>query len=277
MRSLVPTTLWGRVLLVILTGLAVAHAASIAFVTFERAWTFERIQAHAIAEQLDYYLRLKNLPEHGAPIPLHSGPFVYEDTTPGTVVGIAAHTGPPFGWRVVEELEAPGDDESPAPRVLGREIRKGLESRVGYDPVVRMTMREAPLPYSGSARMGVVSDFRANVRRELREGRGRPPPKVNLVTVALKLPDSRFAVADVHFFQPPAHIPIESWMSVALIFLVTTAFSIWAARLAVKPVRSLASAADRLSRNIDEPPMPVSGAVEIPATPHTPSTGSRTA
>jgi len=44
---------------------------------------------------------------------------------------------------------------------------------------------------------------------------------------------------------------------------VTALFSIWAVRLAVQPVRMLADAAERLSRNIDEPPLAENGAAEI--------------
>jgi signal transduction histidine kinase len=60
-------------------------------------------------------------------------------------------------------------------------------------------------------------------------------------------------------------IPAEAWVSVALIFIVTALFSILAVRLAVQPVRMLADAADRLSRNIDEAPLPEKGAIEIRA------------
>jgi protein-histidine pros-kinase len=54
-------------------------------------------------------------------------------------------------------------------------------------------------------------------------------------------------------------------VSLLLLFAVTAIFSIWAVRLAVQPVRMLADAAERLSRNIDEPPLPEKGAAEIRA------------
>jgi protein-histidine pros-kinase len=84
-----------------------------------------------------------------------------------------------------------------------------------------------------------------------------------LLTVALKLPNQRFATAETPVFQPVRGIPAEAWTSIALVFLVTAMFCLVAARLAVQPVRMLALAADRLSRNIDEPPLPERGAQEL--------------
>jgi signal transduction histidine kinase len=84
------------------------------------------------------------------------------------------------------------------------------------------------------------------------------------VTVALKLADGRQALAETMVFQPTIDIPSDVWISIALIFAVTAMFSIVAVRLAVQPVRMLARAADRLSRNIDEPPLAETrGAAEI--------------
>jgi signal transduction histidine kinase len=54
-------------------------------------------------------------------------------------------------------------------------------------------------------------------------------------------------------------------LAIAIVFFVTAIFSIAAVRLAVQPVRMLADAADKLSRNINEPPLAESGAEEIRA------------
>ena len=83
------------------------------------------------------------------------------------------------------------------------------------------------------------------------------------MTVALKLPGGRMAIAESTTLQPTLRIPTEAWASIVLIFIVTALFSFWAVRLAVQPVRMLADAADRLSRNIEEPPLPEQGATEI--------------
>jgi signal transduction histidine kinase len=85
------------------------------------------------------------------------------------------------------------------------------------------------------------------------------------VTVALELPGGRKALAETLVFQPSLQIPAEAWVSLLLLFAVTAIFSIWAVRLATQPVRMLAGAAERLSRNIDEPPLPEKGAAEIRA------------
>jgi signal transduction histidine kinase len=84
--------------------------------------------------------------------------------------------------------------------------------------------------------------------------------------VALNIPGRRPAIAEVPVFVPAARgIPPEAWAAIALVFAVTALFSLWAARIAVRPVRMLADAAERFSRNLAEPPLAETGATEIRA------------
>jgi protein-histidine pros-kinase len=172
------------------------------------------------------------------------------------------------------------------PTAFSGELRRLLTESFRSDPVVWIASRDAPagespFPFlSGPRTDGPFGAGSPGLRPPPGEGPFlvRPPDEmtrfrgsavftrgVKLFTVALKLPDGRQALVESMVPQPSLQIPADAWVSVALIFVVTALFSIWAVRLAVKPVRMLADAAERLSRNIDEPPLPEQGAAEIRA------------
>ncbi len=223
--ALLPGTLAGRVVLVMVAGAVVANLASFAFFEVERARAIERFEAAEVAGRIVDYVR-----------------------DPGTR-GTRATPGrgrARLQWLEVDNLgEAPvGADD--APRAFESEMRRLLGEALGADPVQWIASRD--LGYSDE-----------DAPRRDRRG----PPQ--LVTVALRLGDGRLALAESPVYQPPLRLPLEVWGSMALTFVVTALFSIYAGRLAVRPVRMLAEAALRLSRNIAEPPLAERGAEEIRA------------
>jgi len=130
-------------------------------------------------------------------------------------------------------------------------LRRVLAEALGEDPVVWMSTREARRPAPPAVASG-------------RAAPASPEGSSRVVTVALRFRDGRQALAEATIFQPSLQIPTEAWFSIALLFVVTAIFSIWAVVMAVQPVRMLARAADRLSRNIDEPALDEDkGATEI--------------
>jgi signal transduction histidine kinase len=260
-----PRTLTGRVLLIILAGLVVAHAASFMLFEVERARSLNRFAASEVAARIAEYVGASPAAGVGAP---RAG-------TP--------RMRPRLHWQeVVAVGEPPGASSSPA-AAFASELRRLLTESFHTDPVVWIASRDTQPGdafFPGGARFDGPFETRPAPERPP-EGQGfftqrrgdevlRPRGVftrggVKLVTVALKLPDGRQALVETLVPQTSTQIPTEAWISVALIFVVTALFSLWAVRLAVKPVRMLADAAERLSRNIDEPPLPESGAAEIRA------------
>ena len=224
-----PRTLAGRVLLIIFMGLVVAHLASFAFYEVERARAIDRYTATDIASRIVEFARL---PAATTPPPRGGGP-----------------PRPRIRWQEVDALgEAPATGEPPSAG-FASELRRVLTETLGADPVVWISTREAPHP-PGAPPGPRPGGFERNAR---------------IFSIALRLPGGRQAIAEAMAFQPSLQIPAEAWASIVLIFVVTAMFSIWAVRLAVQPMRMLAAAADRLSRNIDEPPLPEKGGEEIRA------------
>ncbi len=237
-----PRTLVGRVLLVIIGGLVVAHLASFAFFELERSRSIERFEAAEVAARISDSIR---------------------SPAPG---GAPARNRLRLRWQEVDDLGAPPVGSSPVPTVFDAELRRRLVESLGRDPVAWIASRESARPDGGPPRLDPDASGPGPPRppRDAFPGArpGRDRGTVRLVMVALSLGD-RKVLAETPIFQPTMRLPAEAWTSIALIFVVTTLFSVFAVRLAVKPVGMLADAADRLSRNIAEPPLPERGAVEI--------------
>lgn len=241
-----PRTLVGRVLLIIIGGLVVAHLASFAFFELERSRSVERFEAAEVAARITDSI-------HSPALPVPRG-------------------GPPryrlrLRWQEVDELGSPPVGALPVPPVFDAELRRRLAESLGRDPVAWIASRETLRPEEMLPRPDPDFSEPGPSRRPPGEafGGGRPGRDrgtVRLVTVALKL-GNRQVLAETPVFQTSMRLPAEAWTSIALIFVVTALFSIFAVRLAVKPVRMLADAADRLSRNIAEPALSERGAIEI--------------
>jgi signal transduction histidine kinase len=234
-----PRTLAGRVMLIIFAGLVVAHVASFALFEVERSRALDRFAANEVAGRIAEYSRM--------PASFLVAP---SPPTPGA--------GPRGGamrqrlrWQEVDTLGEPLAGTTPPSPGFEGEVRRLLTDSMGEDPVAWVSTRELGRPDGMSPPQST--------------SRPDAPPRPRIVTVALKLPGGRQALAEAPVFLPTVQIPTQAWISIALIFVVTALFSIWAVRLAVQPVRMLSDAADRLSRNIDEPPLPEQGVREIQA------------
>ncbi len=251
-----PRTLAGRVLLILFSGLVVAVAASFTLFVIERERAVEHFAATDLAARI-----------------------VENARAPAGSNNPAAREGGPrsrLRWREVSALGDPPAGTHVAGGGLTREVRRLLAESLGADPVVWIATREAQRP-AAAPRPGSHADGPGEGPRSGSPGSSRPPPPIgfggfsgftgsaSVVTVGLDLPGGRKAIAEALVFQPTLQVPAEAWVSLLLLFVVTAIFSIWAVRLAVQPVRMLADAAERLSRNIDEPPLPEKGAAEIRA------------
>jgi len=256
--SLMPRTLAGRVFLVIIAGLVVAHLASYVLFEVERARSLEKFSAAEVAARIVDATR--NPPALQNPIAREPGGRRFREG--------GGPDGPPtpvrhrIRWHEANELPAaPATLAAPSPG-FESELRRLLVESFGEDPVAWLSVRSGPPP--------IESHVSEKAPPEPRGG-GEPRPgmrgdrALGLLTVGLKLPGNRFATAETPIFTPVRGIPAEAWTAIALVFAVTAVFSLLAARLAVGPVRLLADAADRLSRNIDEPPLPEKGAQELRA------------
>jgi signal transduction histidine kinase len=235
--SLLPRSLAGRVLLIILAGLVVAHAASFALLAIERERAVDRFAAAELSARIADYVR--------------SG----GSTTSPRERGFGPRR---LRWQDVDALPSRPGDMEPAPAVFDEELRVLLRETFDRDPVVWIGFRDARRPDRLERPQGSPVGPRL----------GPPPPGDRVfkqVTVALSLPSGRMAIAESTVFRASLQVPTDAWVAIALIFFVTALFSVFAVQVALQPVRMLAGAAERLSRNIEEPPLLEEGGTEIRA------------
>jgi signal transduction histidine kinase len=264
-----PANLAGRVFLIVIAGLAVAMVTSYFFFEMERTRAIDRFSAAEIAARIADGARTNS---HG--------------TGPGREDGPWRHR---IHWKDVDGVgDAPSDGESPSSGFTA-ELRRLLTENFGEDPVAWLSVNSISA-YPGPQRPFVMRIEPGDGKMPLspppdvifRAAPGTPPgtgppqgmgavrvrgafDRPHFLTVALKLPDGRKALVEAPLLQAARGLPQQIWSSVALIFAVTALFTLAAVRLAVQPVRMLGAAADRLSRNIDEPPLPEKGAADIRA------------
>ncbi len=147
------------------------------------------------------------------------------------------------------------------------ELPPGLQASVDDWPVVRPDMPPIPL--------GVVRLFRLEQMANAGPPRFRPrevlvasTPEVGGFIASLRLPDGPWVnlVAEV---PPPRPWHSETFL---VAFAVMTAMAalliLWAVRRLTRPVRALAEAADRLGRDVNAPPLPESGPMEVATAAH---------
>lgn len=262
-----PRTLTGRVLLIIFAGLVVAHVASFMLFEVERARALNRFAASEVAARIAEYV---HAPSAAGAAPSRVGPL---------------HMRARLRWQEVAAVGNPPADSAVAAASFASELRRLLTESFRQDPVVWIASRDAQPgeslappgprfdgmfetrspPSASPEGQGPYRRVQDDFMRSRPGGPGSFARGAKLVTVALKLPGERQALVETMVPQASLQLPADAWISVALIFVVTALFSIWAVRLAVQPVRMLADAAERLSRNIDEPPLPEKGAAEISA------------
>jgi signal transduction histidine kinase len=244
-----PANLAGRVFLIVIAGLVIAHVASYFFFDMERTRAIDRFAAAEIAARI----------ADAARVPAGTFSTPQRDEGPGPW----RHR---IRWRDVDSLgEPPADGEQPSSGFTA-ELRRLLLESYGDDLVVWLAVHQAP-----QRAPGATSNAPPRPPPGAMPGSGPgmlPGPgfeRPRFLTVALKFPDGRLAIAEAPLLQPAHGIPREAWAAIVLIFVVTALFTLAAVRLAVQPVRMLGDAADRLSRNIEEPPLPEKGAADIRA------------
>jgi signal transduction histidine kinase len=265
LQRLLPETLYGRMLLVILGGIVVAHATSIAFFLAERSRGFLQFEASEVAARVVDAVRSgQSTPSTRPPVrgeflvPRAPGAPAARDflieappTDATAIPRKAARFRPRVQLRDIENPPASAPPGSDASARLAVEVRRLLVENLGAESVFWVALLEdsgeggdrGPRPVSG--------------------GFGPGGGGLRVLRATVKGPEGRTFIASTYVIEPSFSIPNDAWISIAFIFLVTAAFAVWAARLALVPVRMLGKAAERLSRNIDEPPLPVQGATEM--------------
>jgi signal transduction histidine kinase len=238
---LVPRSLFGRLVLVLLVGLAVAQLVSLAIHMHERGELLLQASGVRSAQRV------------------------------ADVVRLLESVGPAERRRIVDVLSAPpllisldrgpippgdeGEAKSARAALFGAILRRSL----GAGWPVEVTLAEAAQADSwrmhGPGKGGMRMPFDPAMHGLAQQG---------LAFVSqVRLRDGTLVTFDSRLPQETASWPYRVLLSLAVLLAAVVALSLLAVRWAVRPLDAFADAATELGRNIDRPPLAEAGPTEV--------------
>lgn len=242
-----PRSLFGRLMLVLSAGLIVAQLLSATINLAERdrvLVTARGMQpAHRIAD-------IVNLLDSLSP------------AERDRIVGIL--NVPPM---VVRLQRAPAAEEPAEPGGLhATMLSTVLRAALGDERPIRVTVSGTPpnwTPGAGRGRgQGPMGGPMAG------SGMHRFPPDGVAFLVQVRLQDGTWAIFDTQMTRESASLPWRVLLTLAILLIAVLLLSYVAVRWVTRPLQLLATAADELGRDINRPPLPEGGPVEVSRAAH---------
>lgn len=262
---LLPRSLYSRMVLVLLAGLAVAQLASFAVYWQDRGQFMQRAMGMRSVQRIADITRLLDgmLPEERSRI-------IGVINSPPLRVSLDA---PPIGDVVEhdpERLKQTSAYAEALTRQLGNFeiVVKVTDVRPrGYGPAAGPagSADSAVNPYGG---MGRASGAGPGFGMGMGMGRSFGPPGPSFV-VQVRLTDGALLTFDAR--QPAdssSNWPYRLLVSLTILLVAVIALTLLAARWVTRPLKTLATAAERLGEDIDQPPLDESGPLEVSRAAH---------
>ncbi len=243
---LLPRSLFGRLMLVLASGLIVAQLLSAAINLVERESVLVRASGMQPAQRIADIVRL--LDSMGAD----------ERARIVSILNV-----PPL---MVSLQRAPAAEDSPAANGPHAAMFSAvLRAALGDERPVRVTIAGTPPTWtpgpagvSGHHPMGAP----------MGPGMHRFPPNGVSFLVQVPLQDGTWATFDTQVTQESANLPWRVLLTLAVLLAAVLLLSYIAVRWVTRPLHLLASAADELGRDINRPPLPEGGPIEVSRAAH---------
>jgi len=241
MNRLVPASLFGRILAILLVGLMASHAAGYWIYAADREQAVRAVGGLAVAQRIANATRLlREAPPEARP----------------RLAGALADA----GFRI-SELAAP-----PA-------LDAAAEQAVGARALREMLARIAPAPDLPAPRVGVTAGTSPMAAPMMGPGwRGGGPwqggpmaagmPMLREVTALMPLPGGSWLAFRAGLPEGGGDVSLQFLLSMAVMAVVILGASILAVRQATRPLAALAAAADRLGRDVATPAIEEEGTTE---------------
>jgi signal transduction histidine kinase len=233
-----PRSLFGQTLAILLAGLVLSHAVG--------SWIYTADREHAVRAigGLTTAQRIANLSR------------LIQETARESRARIVAALGDP-GFRVSLSADAPSIPAASADAAVAETIRAYLADRLslgaGRQPRVwvssvegrpfggwHMTMPHGPMMMRGFDGFAAVRDLR----------------------VAVPLTDGPWLIFATGLPAGGPAYSAQFLLSMAMMAIIILVVSVWAVRRVTAPLASLATAAERLGRDVGAPPLPEAGTTE---------------
>jgi signal transduction histidine kinase len=239
---LLPRSLFGRLMLVLATGLIIAQLLSTAINLQERDSLLVRASGMQPAQRIaDIVTLLDSFP-------------------PGERNRIVAIlNAPPLTVSLERPPESDKSETTGGPHAAM--FSAVLRAALGDDRPVRVTMRGPPPP-------GMTEATRPHGPFPMARPMG-PPAMHRAVShgmsfmAQVRLQDGTWATFDTQITPESASLPWRLLLTLATLLAVVLIVSYVAVRWVTRPLHVLASAADELGRDINRPPLPESGPAEV--------------
>ena len=248
MRRLLPETLVGRTVLVLLLGLVVSQLTVVLVFSFNHNELAARFGGLQISERVAQAVQLVNRTSNAQRMDT-----VMALGDPGFHVGWGAD--PVVDPGRIGELEESGEATE-----LHSHLQTHLEKR---EIMVRTMPRHR-------ARQGALDDRQGDQARDLLEGPGPGPGFLSPegrreFLVAVRLDDDSWLNFVVRMAPPEPFLHVPFLVPLLVGLLVLVGLSVLAVRYASKPLAVMEAAAQRLGRDVYASPVPVSGPREVRA------------
>ncbi len=244
---LLPRSLFGRLVLVLLAGLVIAQFATLYINVSERDRLLYRSGGMHVAQRI---ADLANL---------------LDSITPAERRKIAAvFDGPPLAVALDQPpLAADPDAEADLQlAMLATMLRYGVGEGMPVTVARAPASLPQPLPPRGQRRPGPMMG--SMMGRPMMEGDLSPfPPEDNNFRVQVGLHDGSLVTFDSYLPPEAAAVPVRIALTLLALLVTVVALSLIAVRWVTVPLRTLATAADKLGEDLNHPPLPESGPVEV--------------
>lgn len=238
---LAPRTLFGRLMLVLVTGLVLAQLASVAINLQERDSVLARASGMRPAQRI------------------------------GDLVKLLDSLGPAERARIVAVLDVPplsvSLDRPPDERASTASggphavmFTAMLRSAIGDDRPIRVAISGAPPWHGGQEGARMPSGPGPHRVGEGRQGMGPASPRI---FAQVQLRDGTWAAFDVQVLELSPRLPLRLLATLAVLLVAVLLLSWFAVRLVTRPLKVLASAADELGRDLYRPALPETGPTEV--------------
>lgn len=230
---LLPRSLFGQIVLALVTGLVVAHLVGAWLMVDERARFGERLRGEYAAQRIAGLITLLD-----GTAPEERRRVVRALSVPPTRVSLDQP------WQTERDLSP---DAEAFLRRVARELERPVELQV-------LSIRPAP-PRPEERRQ-----FGPHAQR----GEGHAGPRhLVMVSAQARLADGAVLTFRQALPEAPGDWPLRVLGLLALLAVVVALLSGWAVRRLTRPLAALADAADGLARNLDQPPLPEKGPQEV--------------
>lgn len=244
---MLPKSLFGRLMLVLSGGLVIAQLLSAAINFAERDRLLVRASGMQPAQRIADIVKLLDS-------------MSLEERR--RIVGIL--NVPP---QVVSLDRAPVPEDGAAlltPR--GAMFSAVLRESLGDDRLIRVIVREAPSSgpreFSPGSRQGTGARW-AGSPGEVMMGMHRFQPGGLAFLTQVRLQDGSWVTFDTLIPQKAASLPWRLFLTLVVLLVTVLVLSFVAVRWLTRPLHVLASAADELGRDINRPPLPEEGPLEV--------------